>query len=126
MGNTKHTMAFYTIKATFDQDDLRRFQISSSASYVQLTEKLSEIFADTAASNTYHPTRITWVDEDGDAITVKSNDDWRECTQYYTKTKSVGGKTVIRLAVQMQSVAPKASSAAAAMGVATTPTTAPA
>ena len=96
-------MTSYTIKAT-SGDDLRRFQLERDATYSQLTRKLSQLFSDGSAA---FEARITWADEDGDAITVQSTEDWQECTAFHTRARGLGlgggeGKVLVRLAVQTQ------------------------
>ena len=108
-----------TVKASIGAD-LRRFTACSSAPWAELVAKVVGGL-DTAAT-----WRVTWVDEDGDSITVRTEADWQECVQHAQEVKAevagvtgVGGgavpaqqRTVIRLhvAAQGSTAAPRASS----------------
>lgn len=90
-----NTPASYVIKVTHKRD-IRRFQLQSSASFTELDKKIAHVFSEASV------VRITWEDDDGDAITVHTEADWLECTHSFTAAAGAGAKVVIRLAVQLE------------------------
>lgn len=90
-------MSTFTIKVKVN-GDIRRFQVPTTESFSQLTEKMAHIFSGASVA------RVTWEDEDGDEITVSTEADWAECTAGRPT------KSVIRLAAQLEVHVPEKAS----------------
>ena len=106
-GGARTAMAAGTltiIKASLG-NDTRRFNVNASVSWAELQTKLATVF-NLAAPPCNPPTwRTTWVDEDGDHITVQTEADWQECVRHVHGLNAAGAvvltqqRTVIRLHV---------------------------
>jgi len=100
------------IKASLG-NDTRRFNVNASVSWAELQTKLATVF-NLAAPPCNPPTwRTTWVDEDGDHITVQTEADWQECVRHVHGLNAAGAavvltqqRTVIRLHVAVQAAPP--------------------
>ena len=92
-----------TIKASFGTD-LRRLTTRCSEPWAELRTQLETTFVPDAPQSNPSSWRITWVDEDGDHITVQTEADWQECVRHVHGSTSAAmqHRAVIRLHIAAQ------------------------